>query len=210
MVLDRLPTASVTVTVGGLGSSDVTANPGSLTFTTLNWDTAQTVTVTAANDADLTNATVSLTHSAASSDADYQGITIAGVTVTVTDNDGSPRPVIGGGGGGGGGAPANRAPEFTEGDRTARSIAENTPAETDIGDPVAATDREDDTLTYSLHGVDAVSFDIDPATGQLLTKAPLDYETQASYSVIVSVSDGKSSSGRESDTRDASITVPSP
>ena len=76
-----------------------------------------------------------------------------------------------------------------------------------VGEPVAATDREDDTLTYSLRGADAESFDIDPATGQLLTKAPLDYEAKASYSVIVSVSDGKSSSGRDSDARDDSVTV---
>ena len=87
VVLDRLPTASVTVTVGGLGSSDVSANPSSLTFTTLNWATAQTVTVTAGNDADTTNDTVSLSHSAMSSDSAYQGITIAGLTVTVNDND---------------------------------------------------------------------------------------------------------------------------
>ena len=87
VVLDRLPTASVTVTVGGLGSSDVTANPASLTFTTGNWATAQTVTVTAGDDADLTDDMVSLTHSAMSSDSAYQGITIAGLTVTVNDND---------------------------------------------------------------------------------------------------------------------------
>ena len=87
VVLDRLPTASVTVTVGGLGSSDLTANPSSLTFTTGNWATAQMVTVTAGNDADTTNDTVSLSHSAASTDTDYDGITGAGVTVTVNDND---------------------------------------------------------------------------------------------------------------------------
>ena len=87
VVLDRLPTASVTVTVGGLGSSDLTANPSSLTFTTVNWATAQMVTVTAGNDADTTNDTVSLSHSAMSSDSAYQGITIAGLTVTVNDND---------------------------------------------------------------------------------------------------------------------------
>ena len=87
VVLDRQPTASVTVTVGGLGSSDLTANPSSLTFTTGNWATAQTVTVTAGNDADTTNDTVSLTHNAASSDSAYHGITIAGLAVTVADND---------------------------------------------------------------------------------------------------------------------------
>ena len=101
----------------------------------------------------------------------------------------------------------NRSAEFTGLSTTDRSIAENTPAGANVGDPVAARDREDDTLTYSLRGADAESFDIDPATGQLLTKAPLDYEAKDSYSVIVSVSDGKSSSGRESDTRDDSITV---
>ena len=125
-----------------------------------------------------------------------------------------PRPPTGGGGssgssggGGGGGAPQNRSPEFSDSSMTDRSIAENTPAGADIGEPVVARDREDDTLTYSLRGTDAESFDIDPATGQLLTKAPLDYEAKAGYSVIVSVSDGKSSSGRDSDSRDDSITV---
>ena len=95
VVLDRLPTASVTVTVGGFSSSDVTANPSSLTFTTGNWATAQMVTVTAGDDADTTNDTVSLTHSAMSSDSDYQGITIAGLTVTVTDNDTGNTPAEG-------------------------------------------------------------------------------------------------------------------
>ena len=95
VVLNTLPTASVTVTVGGLGSSDVSANPSSLTFTTGNWATAQTVTVTAGDDADTTNDTVSLTHSAMSSDGDYQGITIAGLTVTVADNDTGNTPAEG-------------------------------------------------------------------------------------------------------------------
>ena len=53
----------------------------------MNWDTAQTVTVTAGDDADTTNDTVSLSHSAASTDTDYDAIVIAGVTVTVEDND---------------------------------------------------------------------------------------------------------------------------
>ena len=209
VVLDTQPTASVTVTVGGFGGTDVTANPATLTFTTTDWDTAQTVTVTAANDADTTNDTVSLTHSAASSDADYQGITIAGVTVTVTDNDGSPPPppVIGGGGGGGGGAPANRAPEFVEGERTTRSVAENTPAGANIGEPVAATDFNRDTLTYSLRGAEADLFDIDASSGQLLTKAALDYETEASYVLFVWVQDNNNANGRADTQRDTVIRV---
>ena len=87
VVLNSEPTATVTVTVAGHADTDVTPSPTSLTFTPMNWGTAQTVTVTAGDDADTANDTVTLTHSAASTDSDYQGITIAGVTVTVTDND---------------------------------------------------------------------------------------------------------------------------
>ena len=87
VVLDSEPTADVVVTVAGHGGTDVTATSTPLTFTTVNWSTAQVVTVTAADDADTTDDTVVLTHSAASTDSDYDGIAIDGVTVTVEDND---------------------------------------------------------------------------------------------------------------------------
>ena len=87
VVLDSEPTADVTISIGGQTGTDVTVFPSPMTFTTLNWETAQTVTVTAANDTDTTNDTVTLTHSAASTDSSYSGITIADVTVTVDDND---------------------------------------------------------------------------------------------------------------------------
>ena len=87
VVLDSRPTADVTVTVAGHSGTDVTPDPDTLTFTTSNWDTVQTVTVTAGDDADTTDGAVTLTHSAASTDTGYSGITIAGVVVTVRDND---------------------------------------------------------------------------------------------------------------------------
>ena len=46
-------------------------------------------------------------------------------------------------------------------------------------------------MTYSLTGTDAASFDIDSGTGQIKTKDALDREDKDSYSVKVSVSDGK-------------------
>ena len=86
--------------------------------------------------------------------------------------------------------PANVAPEFAAATDT-REVAENTAAGMNIGAPVAATDAdEDDTLTYSLSGTDAASFDIDDETGQLMTMAALDFETQASYTVEVTADDG--------------------
>ena len=45
------------------------------------------MTVTALNDDDTANDAVTLTHTATSTDGNYSGITIAGVSVTVTDND---------------------------------------------------------------------------------------------------------------------------
>ena len=86
---------------------------------------------------------------------------------------------------------SNNAPEFTDGTETTRSVAENTAAGENIGDPVAATDDDTtDTLTYRLNGTDADSFDIVSTTGQLKTKAALDYATKNSYSVTVIVTDG--------------------
>ena len=87
----------------------------------------------------------------------------------------------------------NHAPIFTEGSSTTRSIAENTPAGTDIGSPVSATDLDEDTLTYTLSGADAASFGIVSTTGQLQTRDPLDYEEKNTYAVTVTVSDGSAS-----------------
>ena len=87
VVLDRAPTADVTVTVSGHAGTDVTPDPASLTFTVDNWETARPVTVTAADDADVTNDEVTLEHAASSTDTDYDSIDIDGVTVTVADND---------------------------------------------------------------------------------------------------------------------------
>ena len=85
----------------------------------------------------------------------------------------------------------NRAPVFTEGSSTTRSVAENTNLGADIGSAVSATDPDGDTLIYTLDGIDANWFDIDNINGQLLTSGVLDYDTKSSYSVIVTASDGE-------------------
>ncbi len=89
------------------------------------------------------------------------------------------------------GSITNNAPTFTEGTNTTRSVAENTASGQNIGAAVTATDADtSDTLTYTWGGTDASSFSVNNSTGQLRTSAALDYETQASYAVTVSVSDG--------------------
>ncbi len=84
----------------------------------------------------------------------------------------------------------NKAPVFTEGSVITRTVAEKTAASVSIGSPIVATDANNEPLTYHLSGIDAASFDIDSTSGQLKTKAALHHETKASYSVIVTVSDG--------------------
>ena len=92
LVLDTAPTADVTIAVASDTVTAATVSSASLTFTTTDWNTAQTVTVTGVND-DVDNPsderTATVTHTAASADGDYSGgaVTIASVTVTVDDDD---------------------------------------------------------------------------------------------------------------------------
>ena len=78
------PTGQVTVTVGGTASTDLSVTESTLTFSTTNWNTAQTVEVTAGQDDDAVEDTATLTHTAAG--ADYGSVT-KDLPVTVTDND---------------------------------------------------------------------------------------------------------------------------
>ena len=101
----------------------------------------------------------------------------------------------------------NNPPAFTDTAPTTRSVDENTASATNIGAAVAATDPESDTLVYGLTGTDASSFTIDTTSGQLKTSASLDFETDSSYSVNVTVHDGKDAVGGDDTTVDATIAV---
>ena len=83
--LTALPTGTVTVTPLVTGSSDVTVNPASLTFTTVNWNVAQDVTVSVAHDADADADTATIEHTV--SGADYGSVIADDVVVTVTEDD---------------------------------------------------------------------------------------------------------------------------
>ena len=87
--LGKVPSASVTVTVGGHSGTDLTVNPTSLTFTMSNWSDAQDVTVTAGNDSDTAQDTATLTHSATGGGYGTMTNPLMGpsVAVEVNDND---------------------------------------------------------------------------------------------------------------------------
>ena len=85
----------------------------------------------------------------------------------------------------------NETPVFTSPNPTL-TVDENTAAAEDVGTAVAATDADAaDTVTHTLEGTDGESFDIVSASGQIQTKAALNYEMKTSYSVTVRASDGK-------------------
>ena len=94
---------------------------------------------------------------------------------------------------------ANVAPKFPDTETGVREVAENNNVDANVrvdadnpsttNDPVNATDTAGETLTYTLSGTDSASFDIDRGTGQLKTKAALDYETKKSYMVTVTATD---------------------
>ena len=77
------------ISVTKSGSADVTVSPATLTFTSSNWDTAQTVTVAAAHDADAADDSAAIAHAVAPAESadEYDTAAIAGVAVTVDDDE---------------------------------------------------------------------------------------------------------------------------
>ena len=93
-----------------------------------------------------------------------------------------------------------------------RSVVENPTTVTNVGNAVTATDSDSGhTLTYAFKsGGDRNFFDIDTSSGQIKTKTGTMYNFEAtknSYTVTVTVHDGKDAAGDASSTVDAEIMV---
>ena len=92
--LGSAPTANVTVRLTKTGDGDLatdtnaatSGNQRTLTFTTANWNTAQSVTVTARNDTDTRYGSATVTHTATSSDSVYDNTTKS-LSLAEGDND---------------------------------------------------------------------------------------------------------------------------
>ena len=109
------------------------------------------------------------------------------------------------------GVKANIPPAFPSGEDGMREVEETRGGEAhvaqDIGAPVAATDPDGDTLTYSIKdGSDL--FEID-SSGQLRTKAAVDYEIPRSHrhTIVVQVTDSKDIDGVADTVIDDTINV---
>ena len=100
-----------------------------------------------------------------------------------TANDVSPRV--------GDAPPINSAPAFPSTENGQPEVAEDATGGRAFGDPVTATDFNNDTLYYWLSGTDAASFEFGQNTGQLslASSVTLDFEGKRSYRFTVEVSD---------------------
>ena len=98
----------------------------------------------------------------------------------------------------------NNPPAFSA-DTAARSVAENTAAGQNVGAALTATDADSDTLTYTLEGTDAASFDIVSGSGQIRTRTGVTYnhEAKSTHTVVVKADDGNGGA----DTVTVTITV---
>ncbi|MEG4970099.1 Calx-beta domain-containing protein, partial [Microcoleus sp. B5-C4] len=84
------PIAPVTITLTTGNQIEAIAP---VNFTTLNWDSVQTVTVKAVDDTIVEGAhSGTITHSVSGGDAKYNVVVVPGVTVAITDNDVAPPP----------------------------------------------------------------------------------------------------------------------
>ena len=84
VVLDAQPNAPIAITASPPSGSNVSINPATVTFTTSNWNTPQSIQVTAANDADSQDETIQISHSASGT---YADLTIDPITVQIKDDE---------------------------------------------------------------------------------------------------------------------------
>ncbi|MCA1807448.1 MAG: thrombospondin type 3 repeat-containing protein, partial [Actinobacteria bacterium] len=88
VVLDSPPAGDVTINLASSDTGEGTVSPASLTFTSANWSTLQTVTVTGIDDAvDDGDKNYSIDFAVSSVDANYNGMTLPVVSVSNIDDD---------------------------------------------------------------------------------------------------------------------------
>ena len=152
MNLNSRPTDTVTVTIGGsdpaVSLSGDTLTNNQLTFTTTNWNTAQTITVTPVKDDNAAGETITLTHTV--SGGDYAGIAADSVTVSLTDSD-TRNLVL-----------SEESLAVTEGDATG------------VGYTVKLATRPSDTVTVTISGHDGADLTL---SGTTLTNNQLTFTT---------------------------------
>ena len=167
VVLNTQPTADVTINLTPDGQ--LTTDRTQLVFTPQNWNIAQTVTVTAANDTTTEgNHTGTIAHTTTSTDTNYNTLSIGSVTASITDNDNPPNGIT----------------------LTNSVLNENVAPNTVVG-TLATVDPDGGSFSYSLVSgtgdTDNGAFQINGANLEIRNSP--NFEAQSSYSVLVRTTD---------------------
>ena len=171
VVPETEPSRNFTLVLESSDTESVTVSPPTMTFTrgtNGNWETEQTVTVTGVQDDDEFDDVATIRHKSTYFGEEY--FLGSGVEVTVADG--------------------NRAPFFEEGVKITRTVPENSPQGTNVGEPVIATDLNGDTVTYTIKDQVGGPYEVDNS-GQITVGAGavLDYERRTTQEVQLTVED---------------------
>lgn len=89
VVLNAPPMSDVVVSISS--DTQVSATPTTVTFTPNNWNEPQSINVIAIDDnIEMTTPDQTVSHAFSSTDANYNNLTLANISISVTDNDASP------------------------------------------------------------------------------------------------------------------------
>ena len=143
VVLNEAPTDNVIVAINKSNNGEISASPASVTFTTSNWNVAQTVTISAVEDASIdgdkdTTFTVGVS---ASNDSNYNAVADASVPVSVIDSGKVPGITISESGG---------DTQLLEGGASdTLTIVLNTPPSDNVTITITDNDTDDSEISYS-------------------------------------------------------------
>ena len=198
--LTAKPTNNVVFSVTSNDTSEATVSPASLTFTALNWDTAQTVTLTGVQDViDDDNQTSTITVSINQSstlDDNYDSVVSKNVSFTTIDDESAPLVTLA---------------------ASSDSIAENGSGSVTLTATMTVASSSDTTITLSLSGTATQSTDYSLANGSIVISAGQttgtdtitvvnDSIVEASQTIIVDISVSGSTAG-ESETQQVTVTI---
>ena len=172
VVLDSKPTADVTVTPSSGDATKTTVAPASRTFTSDNWNTPQSFTVSGQS-----TGTATISHAAASDDTKYSGsaVTIASVEVTVTES-------------------TNRAPTVSSALTDATIVSESGTKQLSLSG--VFSDADSDALTITAASSDETKATVSVATGY--SSLTVSAHAQGTATITVTANDGNG--GTVSDT----------
>ena len=173
VVLDAKPTDNVTVSITGADSTEHQLSASALTFTTSNWNTAQTVTVTGVDDSIVDGDITTTITATASNTGGYAGTETATTTLKTSDND--------------------NPPAITDQSKSELETLAGGSEILDLADSNSGndTDQDGDAISYSItNGNSSNLFTIGKTTGKLLlaTGQSLDHDTSDLHTLEITAS----------------------